>query len=70
MSRVAAIGDPAALAGLRLAGVVVLPAADAAQARAQWADLPDDVALVLLSAAAATAAAPARPGVLTVVMPT
>jgi vacuolar-type H+-ATPase subunit F/Vma7 len=70
MSRVAAVGDPARLQGLRLAGVLVLPASDAAQARSRWAELPDDVALVILTAEVAPDPLPGRFGVLTVVMPT
>lgn len=46
---VAAIGDPAALAGYTLVGVRVLPARGAAEARAAWDRLPDDVALVLVA---------------------
>jgi vacuolar-type H+-ATPase subunit F/Vma7 len=52
---VAAIGEEALLAGYRLAGVQVLPAGTAAQARRCWASLPAGTSLVLLTRTAATA---------------
>lgn len=72
-ARVAAIGSFAQIAGFGLAGAVVLPAEDAAGARAAWQSLHDTYAVVILTAAAAGAigderAHPAAP--LTVVMPT
>lgn len=50
---VAALGEPALLAGFRLAGAVLYPAAGAAQVRAAWTNLPDTVAAVVLTPAAA-----------------
>ena len=55
--RIAAIGEPVALQGFALAGVAVLPAVTPEQARARWAALPRDVALVLLTPAADAALA-------------
>jgi vacuolar-type H+-ATPase subunit F/Vma7 len=52
---VVAIGEPLALQGFALAGVAVLTASTAAQARARWAGLGRDVALVLLTPPAADA---------------
>jgi vacuolar-type H+-ATPase subunit F/Vma7 len=52
---VAAIGEPLALQGFALAGVAVLTASTAEQARARWAGLGRDVALVLLTRPAADA---------------
>ena len=52
---VVAIGEPLALQGFALAGVAVLTASTAAQARARWAGLGRDVALVVLTAPAADA---------------
>jgi vacuolar-type H+-ATPase subunit F/Vma7 len=69
---VAAIGEPAALAGYTLVGVRVHSARDAAEAHAAWDGLPDDVVLVLVAAAHADALAGrmARPGgPLSVVIP-
>ena len=70
MGRVAAIGEATRLEALRLAGVLVLPAADPVEAHDRWRALPDDVTLVLLTEAAGSGVSPPRPGVLTVVMPT
>ncbi|MGE5131964.1 MAG: hypothetical protein ACM32E_03530 [Gemmatimonadota bacterium] len=53
MSRVAVIGDGVRVSGYALAGALVCPAADAAQARAAWAALPPDIAVVILTADAA-----------------
>ena len=70
MGRVAAIGESVRVEGLALAGVLVLPAEDADAVRTRWADLPDDVAVVMLTARAAAALSDG-PGSrrLTVVMP-
>lgn len=71
MSSVVALGESARVAGYALAGVVVL-ATDAAGARAAWGQVPDDVALILLTPAAAAALRTelARPGrLLWAVMP-
>ena len=72
MSRLAVIGTRPAVDGFALAGAMVIEAADAAQARAAWAALPADVAIVVLTpvAAAAVPDPPPRPGApLRVVMP-
>lgn len=70
MGRVAAIGESVRVDGLTLAGVLVLPAEDAIAVRARWAELPDDVVVVILTAQAA-AALPEHgdPPPLNVVMP-
>ena len=72
MSEVAAIGAGTDVNGFRLAGARVYPADTPEQARAAWGDLPETVAVVILSHAAAIAvgAARAAPGApLTVVLP-
>lgn len=50
---VAALGEPALLQGFQLAGAVLYPASDAGQVRAAWSSLPDTVAAVILTPAAA-----------------
>ena len=57
MSRAAAIGEDLRLAGYALAGVEVLAAEDAAQARAAWERLPGDVGCLILTASSRTALA-------------
>lgn len=57
MSRVAAIGELEAVDGYGLAGVELLPAADGSAAREAWATLAPDVALLLVTPAAAEALA-------------
>ncbi len=72
MSRVAAIGRPSEVAGFGLAGALVLPARTRAEVRAAWDGLPDDVAVVVLTAesSADLDERPRRPREpLTVVMP-
>ena len=69
---VAALGEPALLLGFRLAGAVLYPATGAEQVRAAWSALPDTVAAVVLTPAAAAVLAaevadPASP--LTAVLP-
>lgn len=49
------LGDPAVVRGWGLAGLLVVDAAGAEQARAGWDALPPDVSLVILTAAAAEA---------------
>jgi vacuolar-type H+-ATPase subunit F/Vma7 len=49
MSRAAAIGPEALLAGYALAGVEVLPAAGDAAVRAAWEALPGEVELLILA---------------------
>ncbi|MGI3199317.1 hypothetical protein ACRJ4W_13165 [Streptomyces sp. GLT-R25] len=55
MGRVAAIGEQTRVAGLALAGTVVLVAEHADAVRRSWRSLPDDVDLVILTPAAAEA---------------
>lgn len=50
--RVAALGASAEIAGYSLAGVLLYPADDADAARSAWAALPQDIGLVILTAAA------------------
>ncbi len=72
MSGVAAIGRPSEVAGFALAGARVLPARSVPEARAAWAALAGEVAVVVLTAEAAAALAEERlrpQGPLTVVMP-
>jgi vacuolar-type H+-ATPase subunit F/Vma7 len=53
MGRVAALGEQARVAGLALAGVVVLVSEEPDAVRRNWRELPDDVDLVILTSAAA-----------------
>jgi vacuolar-type H+-ATPase subunit F/Vma7 len=55
VGRIAVIGPVLAVQGFGLAGALVRPAEDADAARAAWRLLPDDVAVVLLTADAAAA---------------
>jgi len=50
---VAALGEPALLQGLRLAGAALYPATGAAQVKAAWSGLPDTVSAVILTPDAA-----------------
>ena len=50
---VAALGEPALLQGFQLAGAVLYPASDSVQVHAAWSSLPDTVAVVILTPAAA-----------------
>lgn len=52
MTRAAAIGEDARLAGYALAGVQVIAAEDATAALAAWDRLPDDIACLILTPAA------------------
>lgn len=68
--RVAAIGERIQVEGFGLAGAVLYPAEDADQVRAAWRSLPADVAVVILTAAAASVGGqPPGPLPLTVVIP-
>ena len=72
MSDVAAIGAAPDVTGFRLAGARVYAVDTADQARAAWQNLPDTVAVVILSEAAAKAVGSARRAArapLTVVLP-
>lgn len=66
---VAAIGEEVLVAGLGLAGVQVLPAEQPEAVRAAWRQLPDGVALVVLTPAAAAALGELPPDRLVVVLP-
>lgn len=71
MSSIAVLGEAHRVEGFALAGAAVFVAADAGSAREAWARLPDDVAVVVLTPAAANAledVVQARP--LRVVLPT
>ena len=57
MTGIVAIGDQERLRGFALAGVEVAVADDPAGARAAWAALPPEVALVILTPAAHAALA-------------
>ncbi|SFF99359.1 ATP synthase F subunit [Streptomyces mirabilis] len=59
MGRVAAIGERTRVAGLALAGVTVLVAEEPESVRRAWQDLPRDVALVIVTPAAADILGPA-----------
>jgi vacuolar-type H+-ATPase subunit F/Vma7 len=70
MPRVAVIGEQTRVAGFALAGADVLPAAEPDAVRAAFAGLAPDVAVVVLTPAAAEALAATPFGErLTVVMP-
>ncbi len=60
MARVAVLGEEVSVQGYALAGAVVLVAEDVAAARAAWDGLADDVAVVILTPAAARALGPER----------
>lgn len=53
--RIAALGEEVSVQGFGLAGAVVLVAEDPGAVRAAWAGLADDVAVVILTQAAARA---------------
>ncbi|QIY59509.1 hypothetical protein HEP86_02415 [Streptomyces sp. RPA4-5] len=72
MGTVVALGEATQTSGFALAGVSVRPAEAPESVRAVWQELPDDVALVILTPAAAAALGPDvlnAPRPLTVVMP-
>lgn len=72
MARAAVIGEALRIYGYGLAGALLFPASDQPGAVRAWQDLPDDVAVVLLTGQAAgwlEEEIPRRPGVLPVVMP-
>lgn len=60
VATVAAIGERVRVSGFALAGVLVRDAECAADARRAWGALPADVAVVLLTPAAAAALAAER----------
>jgi vacuolar-type H+-ATPase subunit F/Vma7 len=55
MSTIAVLGELHRVEGFALAGATVFGAADADSVRDAWARLPDDVAVVVLTPAAADA---------------
>lgn len=59
MGRVAAIGERTRVSGLALAGVTVLVAEEPESVHRAWQDLPRDVALVIVTPAAADTLGPA-----------
>ncbi len=70
--RVAVLGEPLRIYGYGLAGAVLCPASDRDQALRAWRELPGDVAVVVLTPAAAGWLAgqlAQRPGVLPAVLP-
>jgi len=73
MSEIAVIGEQPVVAGFALAGARVYPAHGSAQVQAVWQALPETVAIVILTPAAAEALDQLPPsrhrGPLTVVMP-
>lgn len=60
--RVAAIGEPVAVQGFGLVGVLVLTAGEPDEVRAAWQRLPADVAFVILTPAAAATIPAGQPG--------
>ena len=54
MSRAAVIGEATAIQGYALAGALVCPAEDEDEAVAAWRSLPSDVAVLVLTARAAS----------------
>ena len=72
MSTLVALGEPARLDAFSLAGVHVIPAETAADARAAWTALAPDVAVVILSSTAQKAIEdllPSRPDVIWTTIP-
>ncbi len=49
MARAAVIGEPLRIYGYGLAGALVCPACDQSDAVSAWRDLPDDVAVVIMT---------------------
>ncbi|HUZ51454.1 MAG TPA: hypothetical protein VMU94_02845 [Streptosporangiaceae bacterium] len=72
MARVAVIGEPLQIYGYGLAGAVLCAVSDQVQAALAWRDLPEDVAVAVLTPSAARWLASEiarRPGVLPVLLP-
>ena len=72
MARVAVIGEPLRIYGYGLAGAVLCPVTDQGQAALAWRDLPEDVAVAVLTPSAARWLAKEiarRPAVLPVLLP-
>jgi vacuolar-type H+-ATPase subunit F/Vma7 len=53
MARIAVIGEPLRINGYGLAGATLVEACDEAEAVTAWRELPDDVAVAVLTPAAA-----------------
>ncbi len=53
MTRIVVLGDPGRVRGFRLAGATVIEAVGAPQVERAWESLPDDTAVLVLTAAAA-----------------
>lgn len=62
MARVAVIGEDLRVQGFGLAGAVVCPASGSTEVHAAWQGLDDEVVVVVLTSAAATALADVPPG--------
>ncbi|MEV0970815.1 hypothetical protein [Microtetraspora glauca] len=69
MATIAIIGEAVRVAGYGLAGALVLPAENADEVRTAWRDLGPEVAVVILTPAAATSLGDTSGGPLRVVMP-
>ncbi len=72
MARAGAIGEPLRIYGYGLAGALLYPASDRTEALQVWHDLPNDIAVVVLTASAAAWLSDelaAKPDVLTVTLP-
>jgi vacuolar-type H+-ATPase subunit F/Vma7 len=72
VGRVAVIGEEAAVSGYALAGALVMPAEGDDAVQHAWSSLPDDIAVVIVTSAAARILGGARTANLlpfTVVMP-
>jgi vacuolar-type H+-ATPase subunit F/Vma7 len=72
MARVAVIGEPLRIYGYGLAGAVLRPASDRAEAITAWRDLPGDIAVAVLTPSAArwlSGEIAGRPGVLPALLP-
>jgi vacuolar-type H+-ATPase subunit F/Vma7 len=72
VARVAVIGEPLRIYGYGLAGAVLCPVSDQAEAALAWRDLPDDVAVAVLTPSAArwlASETARRPSVLPVLLP-
>lgn len=71
MARAAVFGDALRIGGYALAGAVLCPASDQAEAVRGWRSLPADIAVVVLTAQASdwlAAELSSRPEVLSVVL--
>lgn len=72
MARIAVIGEPLRICGYGLAGAVLCPASDQAGAVRAWREMPQDVAVAVLTLSASDwlrDEIAERPGVLPVVLP-